>query len=66
MLVLSRKPGQELMIGDDVTVSVVRVHGNRVQLGIVAPPDLRIQREEVRSRILGERRRLLLQSDLHK
>ena len=50
MLVLSRKLGEKITIGHGVTVSVVRVHGNRVQLGIEAPPDVRIYRDEVRDR----------------
>lgn len=50
MLVLSRKLGEKIVIGEGVTVSVMRVQGNRVQLGIQAPPDIRIHRSEVRDR----------------
>lgn len=47
MLVLSRKVGQELVIGDNIRVTVSRVGGNRVTLGIVAPQDVRIMRGEL-------------------
>jgi len=47
MLVLSRKIGEKLVIGDNVTVVVSRVAGNRVTLGIEAPTDVRIIRGEL-------------------
>lgn len=47
MLVLSRRPGEKILIGDGVVLSVVRVLGNRVQLGIEAPQDVRIRRQEI-------------------
>jgi len=47
MLVLSRKIGEKLVIGDNVTVVVSRVAGNRVTLGIEAPSDVRIVRGEL-------------------
>ena len=47
MLVLSRKPGQELVIGDNVRITVNRVSGNRVTLGISAPDEVRIVRGEL-------------------
>jgi carbon storage regulator len=50
MLVLSRKPGERILIGDDVTVTVVRIGPNNVRLGIDAPRDLTIVREELRDR----------------
>ena len=46
MLVLSRKQGQEVVIGDNIRLTVVMVRGNRVRLGITAPPGVPIQREE--------------------
>lgn len=51
MLVLSRKPGQSIKLGDDMTLTVIAVHGNRVQFGITAPPDVAIHREEVLHRL---------------
>jgi len=47
MLVLSRTKGESIVIGDDVTVTVVEVHGNRVRLGIAAPDGVRILRREL-------------------
>lgn len=47
MLVLSRKIGEKLIIGDNITVVVSRVAGNRVTLGIEAPSDVRIVRGEL-------------------
>jgi len=47
MLVLSRKIGEKLVIGDNITVVVSRVAGNRVTLGIQAPSDVRIVRGEL-------------------
>lgn len=47
MLVLSRKPGERIMIGDDVTVTIVRIGPNTVRVGIEAPRDMNIVREEL-------------------
>ena len=51
MLVLSRKPGERILIGDDVAVTIVRIGPNTVRLGIDAPREMNIVREE----LLGER-----------
>ncbi len=51
MLVLSRKRGEGIVIGNGVTITVLGVEGNRVKLGFVAPADVPIQREEIRRRI---------------
>lgn len=47
MLVLSRKIGEVIQIGDQVTVEVLEVRGGRVKLGIVAPDDVRVHRQEI-------------------
>jgi carbon storage regulator len=47
MLILQRKAGESLMIGDDITVSVLSVDGTRVRLAISAPKDMRILRSEL-------------------
>lgn len=47
MLVLSRKPGERILIGDDVAVTIVRIGPNTVRLGIDAPRDKNIVREEL-------------------
>ncbi|MCE9556412.1 MAG: carbon storage regulator CsrA [Planctomycetes bacterium] len=56
MLVLSRKLGQQIMIGNDIVVTVLDVRGDRVRLGIVAPTSMPVHRDEVRKRIEAERR----------
>jgi carbon storage regulator len=55
MLVLTRKPGQSIMIGDGVEVQVLSVAGEKVRLGISAPRDVSIFRNEVYERIESER-----------
>ncbi|HEX5314110.1 MAG TPA: carbon storage regulator CsrA [Gammaproteobacteria bacterium] len=47
MLILTRRSGQTVMIGDGVTVTVLEVKGGRTRLGINAPKDVSVQREEV-------------------
>ncbi len=51
MLVLTRKPGQSIMIGDGIEVQVLSVAGEKVRLGITAPRDVAIFRDEVYERI---------------
>lgn len=51
MLVLTRKVGQQIRIGEDVVVTVVRIQGDKVRLGIEAPPHVVVHREEVRQRL---------------
>ena len=53
MLVLSRKPGESIVIGNDITVTVVAVEGGRVKLGFNAPREVPIHRTEVYQRIEG-------------
>ena len=47
MLVLSRKVGERVLIGDQIAVTIVRVNGNGVRLGIEAPPSMVVVREEL-------------------
>jgi carbon storage regulator (csrA) len=56
MLVLTRKPGQSIIIGDGVEVQVLSVAGEKVRLGITAPRDVSIFRNEVYERIESENR----------
>lgn len=53
MLVLTRKSNEVILIGDDVELKVLDISGNRVRLGINAPPDIRVQRSEVRGKRLS-------------
>ena len=57
MLVLSRKKGQRVMIGRNVEIFVIELRGDRVQLGINAPPEVTVHRKEVYDRIRKERLR---------
>lgn len=54
MLILTRRVGETLMIGDNVTVTVLGVKGNQVRLGINAPKDVAVHREEIFQRIQRE------------
>lgn len=56
MLVLSRKAGETICIGDEVTITVVRVSGDKVRLGIDAPRALEVHRGEVYAAIQAERK----------
>lgn len=57
MLILTRRVGETLCIGDDVQVVVMGVNGNQVRIGIKAPKETRVDRSEVRERIEAEHRR---------
>ncbi|MBA4065437.1 MAG: carbon storage regulator [Isosphaera sp.] len=54
MLVLTRKPGESIVIGNGIRITVVNVGPGRVKIGIEAPPSVRIDREEVHARIVQE------------
>ena len=55
MLILTRRVGETLMIGDDVTVTVLGVKGNQVRIGVNAPRDVAVHREEIYERIKREK-----------
>lgn len=54
MLVLTRKSEEAFRIGDDITVTVLGIRGNQVQIGISAPPGVRIYRGEIYEKIKAE------------
>ena len=47
MLILGRDSGESIIIGDDITVTVIKISGNQVRLGISAPKDITVHREEI-------------------
>jgi carbon storage regulator len=55
MLILTRRAGEAVMIGSDVTITVLGVKGNQVRIGINAPKDVAVHREEIFERIQSEK-----------
>jgi carbon storage regulator len=64
MLILTRRVGETLIIGDDIKLTVLGVRGHQIRLGIDAPRDVTVHREEIYQRIVAERNELKVQDDL--
>ncbi|HXK30480.1 MAG TPA: carbon storage regulator CsrA [Candidatus Binatia bacterium] len=56
MLILSRKSGESIAIGDDITITIVTISGSQVRLGIAAPREVRVLREEIYKAMQEENR----------
>lgn len=54
MLILTRRIGESLQIGDNIKVSVLSVRGNQIQIGIEAPPEVPVHRQEIYERLKRE------------
>ncbi len=63
MLILTRRPGEAIRIGDDVEVYVVAVNGNQVRLGIKAPKNVPVHREEIYAKIAGRDEPVAVRAD---
>lgn len=55
MLILTRRGGETLMVGEEVTVTVIAVKGTQVRLGVSAPKDVAVHREEIYERVKQEK-----------
>jgi carbon storage regulator len=59
MLILTRRVGETLMVGEEVTVTVMAVNGSQVRIGINAPKDVEVHREEIYDRVQAEKKQQL-------
>ena len=64
MLVLTRKPGERLVIGDNIVITVVEIKGDNIRIGIDAPREVKVYRGEIYDAIVAENREAALNADL--
>ena len=57
MLILTRRIGEVIKIGDDISILILEVQGNQVRLGIIAPREIAVHREEIYQKIQSEKKR---------
>ncbi len=57
MLILTRKLGESITIGDDIKITVLGIHGRQVRLGVIAPPKVVVHREEIFKKIQEENKK---------
>ena len=58
MLILTRKPGEAIIINSDVKVTVLSIEGNKIRIGVDAPKEISVHREEIHNKILAEKLQL--------
>ncbi len=55
MLILTRRVGESLIIGDDIVINIIGVKGNQIRIGVNAPKEISVHREEIYNRIQAEK-----------
>lgn len=64
MLILSRKTDQQIKIGDDITISIIEIHDGQVKIGVEAPRNIKVFRQEVFNAIQTENKEAVVNSDM--
>ncbi len=63
MLILTRRPGESIHLGDDIKITVLGVQGKQIKIGLEVPDDVQVYREEVYLRVLEQNRKALESTD---
>ena len=64
MLILSRKTDQQIKIGDDITITIIEIHDGQVKIGVEAPRNIKVFRQEVFNAIQTENKEAVINSDM--